>query len=64
MDAVHNIPEIETPEQGDFGELVKVRKFVTHIEETLHEFGPAAEPPQFKGYIAAVAANPYAGRYV
>ena len=64
MDSIHNIPKIETSEEGDFGELVKVRKFVIHIEETLHEFGPAAEPPQLKGYIAAVAANPYAGQYV
>ena len=54
MDAIHNIPEIETSEKGDFGELVKVRKFVIHIEETLHEFGPAAEPPQLKGYIACL----------
>ena len=49
---------------GDFGDLVKVRKFVMHVEEILHEFGPPAETPQFKGYVAAVAHNPYAGRYV
>ncbi len=49
---------------GDFGDLVKVRKFVMHVEEVLHEFGPVAETPQFKGYIAAVTHNPYAGRYV
>ena len=49
---------------GDFGELVKVRKYVTHVEEVLHEFGPPADPPQKKGYIAAITANPYAGRYV
>ena len=49
---------------GDFGELVKVRKYVTHVEEVLHEFGPLADPPQQKGYIAAITANPYAGRYV
>lgn len=55
---------IETAEAGDFGPLVKVRKFVFHVEEVLHEFGPPAEVPQLKGYIAAVAANPYAGRYV
>ena len=46
---------IETAPAGDFGELVKVRKFVVHTEEVLHEFGPAADPPQLKGYIAAVA---------
>ena len=55
---------VETAPQGDFGPLVKVRKFVFHVEEVLHEFGPPAETPQLKGYIAAVAANPYAGRYV
>ncbi len=55
---------IETAPAGDFGELVKVRKFIVHTEEVLHEFGPAADPPQLKGYVAAVAANPYAGRYV
>lgn len=64
MDGSRNIADIQTAPQGDFGELVKVRKFVIHIEEVLHEFGPAANPPQLKGYIAAVAANPYAGRYV
>lgn len=64
MDGSKNIADIQTAPQGDFGELVKVRKFVIHIEEVLHEFGPAANPPQLKGYIAAVAANPYAGRYV
>jgi hypothetical protein len=55
---------IRTAPAGDFGELVKVRKFVLHVEEALHEFGPPADPPQLKGYVAAVTANPYAGRYV
>jgi hypothetical protein len=55
---------VETRPEGDFGDLVKVRKFVIHVEEILHEFGPAAKTPQLKGYIAAVAHNPYAGRYV
>ena len=55
---------VETRPEGDFGDLVKVRKFVMHVEEVLHEFGPPAETPQLKGYIAAVAQNPYAGRYV
>ena len=49
---------------ADFGELVKVRKFVMHIEEVLHEFGPPAKRPQLKGYVAAVTQNPYAGKYV
>ncbi len=55
---------IETTAEGDFGALVKVRKFVVHVEDVLHEFGPAAAVPQRKGYIAAVTGNPYAGRYV
>ena len=55
---------IATAPAGDFGELVKVRKFVLHVEEVMHEFGPPADPPLQIGYVAAVAANPYAGRYV
>ena len=55
---------VETTAEGDFGELVKVRKFVMHIEEVLHEFGPPAKRPQLKGYVAAVTHNPYAGKYV
>jgi hypothetical protein len=64
MDESRSIADIQTPSAGDFGPLVKVRKFVTYVEEILHEFGPPAERPQLKGYIAAVTANPYAGRYV
>ena len=64
MDDSRSIAGIRTTAAGDFGPLVKVRKYVIHIEETLHEFGPPADPPQLKGYIAAVTANPYAGRYV
>ena len=55
---------LETAPGGDFGDLVKVRKFVLCVEEVLHEFGPVAETPQLKGYVAAVTHNPYAGRYV
>lgn len=64
MDDSRRISDIQVPAAGDFGELVKVRKFVIHIEEALHEFGPPADPPQLKGYIAAITANPYAGQYV
>ncbi len=56
--------DIETDAAAEFGPLVKVRKFVLHVEEVLHEFGPPAPRPQLKGYVAAVTANPYAGRYV
>lgn len=64
MDESRSISAIRTTAEGDFGALVKVRKYILHLEETLHEFGPPAKQPQFKGYIAAVCANPYAGRYV
>jgi hypothetical protein len=64
MDDSRSIADIKTPSAGDFGPLVKVRKYVTHVEEILHEFGPPADPPWVKGFIAAVTANPYAGKYV
>ena len=56
--------EGEIGQSGSFGDLVRVRKFVVHVEEVLHEFGPPAQTPQLKGYVAAVTHNPYAGRYV
>lgn len=43
---------------------VEVRKFVTQIEDIWHEGGPLASEPARRGAIAAVIANPYAGRYV
>lgn len=43
---------------------VEIRKFVTQIEEIRHEGGPPAAVPARRGAIAAVIANPYAGRYV
>jgi hypothetical protein len=43
---------------------VEIRKFVTQIEEIWHEGGPRATNPARRGVIAAVIANPYAGRYV
>lgn len=43
---------------------VVVRKFVTRIEEVFHEGGPRADDPPLRGVIAAVIANPFAGRYV
>lgn len=62
MNEVRTVQREASATEG--GGLVKVRKFVLHVEEVLHEFGPAADPPQLKGYIAAVTANPYAGRHV
>ena len=43
---------------------VRVRKYVTQVEEILHEGGPAASNPPKRGAIAAVIENPYAGGYV
>jgi hypothetical protein len=43
---------------------VEIRKFVIQVEEIRHEGGPPAAQPAVRGAIAAVIANPYAGRYV
>ena len=43
---------------------VAVRKFVTVVEEILHEGGPPSGTPPRRAAIAAVIGNPYAGRYV
>jgi len=43
---------------------VAVRKIQTTVEEVLHEGGPVASRPLLVGAIAAVIANPFAGRYV
>jgi hypothetical protein len=43
---------------------VDVRKIVTMVEEIRHEGGPSARKPCLRGAIAAVVANPFAGRYV
>lgn len=41
-----------------------MRKFVTVVDEVLHEFGPPPAEPQKRGAILAVIENPFAGRYV
>lgn len=43
---------------------IQVRKFVTIVEEILHEGGPAVANPPRRAAVAAVIANPFAGRYV
>ncbi|HMA13693.1 MAG TPA: amino acid synthesis family protein [Kiloniellaceae bacterium] len=43
---------------------VEVRKLQTTVEEIFHEGGPVAARPLLVGAIAAVIANPFAGRYV
>jgi hypothetical protein len=45
-------------------DLVKVRKYVATIEETLHDGGPALNRPVTKAVVGGVIANPYAGRHV
>jgi hypothetical protein len=45
-------------------DLVKVRKYVSAIEETLHDGGPALDRPVIKAVVGGVVANPYAGRHV
>ena len=53
------------PAPPDPGALkVDVRKIVTMVEEIRHEGGPRARKPHLRGAIAAVLANPFAGRYV
>lgn len=42
---------------------IRVRKIVHGLEESWHDSGPALAAPVAKGWIAAVVANPYAGRY-
>lgn len=43
---------------------IAVRKFVTVVDEVLHENGPAPDKPQYRGAVLAVIENPFAGRYV
>jgi len=43
---------------------VQVRKYVTVVEEILHEGGPPPAVPRRRAAVAAVVANPFAGRYV
>ena len=42
---------------------VRVRKIATYVEEIRHDGGPPLETPARKGWVAAVIANPFAGRY-
>jgi hypothetical protein len=43
---------------------VKIRKFVTVVDETLTEMGQAVTPPVRRAAAVAVIENPFAGRYV
>ena len=42
-------------------EIISLR---TEIEEIYHEGGPVRTSPTYRGFIAAVTNNPFAGRYV
>ncbi|MFM7344171.1 MAG: amino acid synthesis family protein, partial [Tagaea sp.] len=41
---------------------IDIRKIAIFVEDTFHEFGPAPAKPLRLGAIAAVIANPFAGR--
>lgn len=45
-------------------DLVKLRKYVSILEETHHDGGPALAQPVLKAVVGGVIANPYAGGYV
>ncbi len=45
-------------------DLVKVRKYVSTVEETFHDGGPRLDRPVTKAVVGGVIANPYAGRHV
>ena len=42
--------------------MIEIRRTFTHVEDIFHEFGPPAAQPLRRGFIAAVLANPFAGR--
>lgn len=41
----------------------KIRKIVTHVEQTLSEMGRDIDPPARRAVAVAVIENPFAGRY-
>jgi hypothetical protein len=45
-------------------DLVKLRKYVSTVEETHHDGGPVLACPVIKAVVGGVIANPYAGRHV
>jgi len=44
--------------------MYKVRKWVAHVEEIVHDGGTPLEQPLVKAVVGAVVENPFAGRYV
>jgi hypothetical protein len=43
--------------------MIELRRIVSILDETFHEFGPPTDRPARRAAIAAVVANPYAGRH-
>lgn len=43
---------------------ISVRKIAIGLEEVRHDGGPELPEPILKGWVGAVVANPYAGRFV
>ncbi|MEZ5727403.1 MAG: amino acid synthesis family protein [Burkholderiaceae bacterium] len=43
--------------------MIEVRRVFTHVEDIHHEFGPVADQPLRRGYVAIVLTNPFAGRH-
>ncbi len=43
--------------------MIEIREIFTQVEEIFHEFGPPPPKPLKRGVVAAVLANPFAGRY-
>ncbi|NEX63663.1 amino acid synthesis family protein [Noviherbaspirillum galbum] len=43
--------------------MIDIRRVFFHVEDIFHEFGPRADVPLRRGYVAGVLTNPYAGRY-
>ncbi len=41
-----------------------IRKMIVSTEEIFHEYGPKPGKPRRRGWIGAVIANPFAGRYI
>jgi hypothetical protein len=43
--------------------MIEIRRALFQVEDIFHEFGPPAPTPLRRGFVAAVLANPYAGRH-
>jgi hypothetical protein len=43
--------------------MIEIRRVLTQVEDTFHEFGPPPATPLRRGAVAAVLTNPFAGRY-